>query len=88
LIGESPSRLHTIPPLAYALGFANEFTWRPAFTADFVKRLQYDVLETKDNPDILKFKDVGIIPQNIETAAHEFLARWKRNPDYFLVSAI
>jgi nucleoside-diphosphate-sugar epimerase len=84
LVGEPASRLPTPAVAAYAFGLFNEYTWRPGFTADFARRMQHDVLESK-NPEILKFSDVGITPQRIETAAHEFLARWKRNPDYFLV---
>lgn len=83
LVGEPPQRLPTPAIAAYAVGLFNEFTWKPGFTADFAKRMQYDIVESKD-PEILKFSDIGVTPQRMETAAHEFLARWKRNPDYFL----
>jgi NADH dehydrogenase (ubiquinone) 1 alpha subcomplex subunit 9 len=84
IIAEPPSRLHLPPIVGKLVGMVNEYTWRPAFTADFVNRVQYSITETEDDPEILKFKDLGIKPQHIETAAREFLARWKRNPDYFL----
>jgi uncharacterized protein YbjT (DUF2867 family) len=81
LIDEPHSRLPLLKPVAYLLGFANEFTWKPTFTRDFAVRLQYNNVIPEDT---LGFKELSIKPEKMEDSIEFIVARFKRHTGYFL----
>jgi NADH dehydrogenase (ubiquinone) 1 alpha subcomplex subunit 9 len=82
IIEEPHSKLPLLRPLAFLFGFANEFTWKPTFTRDFVIRLQYD--NVLPSEEILGFKELSIIPEKMEDSIEFIVARFKRHSGYFL----
>jgi NADH dehydrogenase (ubiquinone) 1 alpha subcomplex subunit 9 len=83
-ISENVKVLNTPRVVSDVLGLVNEFTWTPGFTRDFMVRMAYDAISNVEDSSVRQIEDLGFKSTKFNDNAPELLARWTKNPDYFL----